>query len=155
MKMSGACQCGNITYTVSDEPLVTYACHCQDCQKRTGSAFAMGMFLPVAAVTVNGKLSEWQSLPDSGVSKSRYSCSNCGNIIYGIGSEQPDLLKLQPGTLDDTRAVHPEVHLWMQSAQAWFTLPEQVPQFATQPDNPIEFLAAATRYRKKIQDKKP
>ena len=43
LPLSGSCQCGAITYTVDAEPLFTYACHCSSCQKRTGSAFSLGL----------------------------------------------------------------------------------------------------------------
>lgn len=40
---TGSCQCGAITYALSGEALFVYACHCHSCQKRTGSAFSMGL----------------------------------------------------------------------------------------------------------------
>lgn len=39
--MSGECNCGNVTYEVFRAPLLTYVCHCGNCQKRSGSAFGM------------------------------------------------------------------------------------------------------------------
>ena len=39
----GSCQCGAIQLTVNSAPLLTYACFCSSCQKRTGSAFSMGL----------------------------------------------------------------------------------------------------------------
>lgn len=37
---SGGCLCGALRYRVTAEPLTLYACHCTDCQRRTGTAFA-------------------------------------------------------------------------------------------------------------------
>jgi len=39
----GHCLCGNVRHRVDLEPLMVYACHCTECQRRTGSAFAISM----------------------------------------------------------------------------------------------------------------
>ena len=48
---SGSCQCGNVNYEITDEPLVTYACHCRDCQKLSTSAFSIWTQWPLLAVS--------------------------------------------------------------------------------------------------------
>lgn len=34
--ITGGCVCGAIRYEVTAEPIVTFNCHCRDCQKTTG-----------------------------------------------------------------------------------------------------------------------
>ena len=142
----GSCQCGAIRYTLHSEPLFIYACHCRDCQKRTGSAFSMGLVVAAATLAVDGELTAWSRYSDEGNTNTRYSCADCGNIIYGIGESNPDLAKLQAGTLEDTTDVAPDVHMWTCRKQAWVTLPPEVPQFDTQPDA-MTLLQAAMDYR--------
>jgi len=84
---------------------------------------------------------------DKGVTNTRYSCADCGNIIYGIGESTAAFAKLQAGTLDDTSAVQPEVHIWTQNKQHWLILPERVPQFETQPTELSALLQPALDYR--------
>ncbi len=36
----GGCLCGQLRFTVTDEPMSVGPCHCKDCQKQTASAFA-------------------------------------------------------------------------------------------------------------------
>jgi hypothetical protein len=43
---SGGCQCGAIRYEITGSPVAVYACHCTECQKQSGSAFAMGAVIP-------------------------------------------------------------------------------------------------------------
>ena len=136
-----------MTYTVSAEPLFTYACHCHSCQQRTGSAFSMGLVISVAALEAKGELTAWNRISDQGNSNTRYSCSSCGNIIYGLSDNSPELAKLQAGTLDDTREVEPEIHMWTGNMQSWLVLPPGIRQFETQPDDPLELLQAALDYR--------
>ena len=38
---TGGCQCGAITYEITADPIMTYACHCTICQTQSGSAFGM------------------------------------------------------------------------------------------------------------------
>ena len=36
---SGRCQCGEITYSLDKEKVISaHHCHCKDCQRRTGAA---------------------------------------------------------------------------------------------------------------------
>ena len=151
MKVTGGCQCEGIRYTLEGEPLMTYACHCRDCQRRTGSAFSEGILILDDQISLEGDLSTWQRKSDTGVVKIRHSCASCGNIIYGTADNMTGLLLLQAGTLDDTSAVHPEIHMWIQSAQPWVTLPEGVPSWETQADDMAKMLQAAVDYRQSIK----
>jgi hypothetical protein len=145
--LNGSCQCGAVTYTVSAEPLFTYACHCGSCQKRTGSAFSLGLVIATEALDLKGALTTWSRVSDQGNTNTRYSCASCGNIIYGIGNTSPDLAKLQAGTLEDTGAVEPEVHMWTSKKQRWLILPDRVQQFETQPQDGLALFQAAMDYR--------
>ena len=144
---TGSCQCGAVTYSVSAEPLFTYACHYHSCQKRTGSAFSMGLIIPTDALHLSGELSTWSRTSDDGNTNTRYSCAECGNIIYGVGESSPGLTKLQAGLLDNTRELEPEVYIWARSKQTWVNLPQRARPFDTQPDDPMALLQAAQTYR--------
>ena len=146
----GSCQCGEVRYSLTAEPLMTYACYCQNCQKRTGSAFSMGLIVSAATLQVEGRLSSWERQSDQGVTNVRFSCAACGNVIYGHGLDQPELLKLQAGTLEDAREVVPEVHLWTCRAQRWLELPPEAPRYERQPGDPMEMLQRAVQYRQQL-----
>lgn len=143
---SGKCQCGQVSYTLSGEPLMIYACHCSDCQKRTGSAFSEGMLVLESDLALSGSLSTWSRTGDSGTTKTRHSCTDCGNVIYGTADNMPGLRLLQPGTLDDSTGIVPQVHLWTCSAQSWLPIPPEVPQWETQPEDMTEVFQAAQAY---------
>ena len=61
---TGGCQCGNIRYTLNDEPLRLYACHCTVCQQRSGSAFGMSMVVDREIVEIKGELKSFFDLQD-------------------------------------------------------------------------------------------
>ncbi|MEZ5503494.1 MAG: GFA family protein [Halioglobus sp.] len=50
-----------MTYKVNSEPLFTYACHCNSCQKRTGSAFSLGLVITTATLDLQGALALLQA----------------------------------------------------------------------------------------------
>jgi hypothetical protein len=39
-KISGGCACGAIHYECNADPVVMLNCHCRDCQRASGSAYA-------------------------------------------------------------------------------------------------------------------
>ncbi len=135
---AGCCQCGTVQYSVSGEPMMTYACHCTDCQKRTGSAFSMGCIYPLSALSLDGALSTWKRISDDGNSNTRYSCAECGNVIYGVSTIAPEIIKLQPGTLESARAIAVDAHIWLRSACSWLVVPEDALRYDTQPDSLLE-----------------
>ncbi len=140
MTATGSCQCGQVQLVVSGEALVTYACHCRDCQKRTGSAFSMGLVMLAEQVALKGECTPWTRTSDDGHTNTRHSCSQCGNIIYGDSSATPGLWKLQAGLLDDTSALCPDVHIWTCRKQGWVSLPADTRCFDTQPQDLTELL---------------
>jgi hypothetical protein len=143
----GACQCGQLQLQLRSAPLFSYACHCQDCQKRTGSAFSMGLVCAAEGIAIDGQLSSWTRTSEDGHTNTRYSCADCGNIIYGASTASEGLWKLQTGLLDDTSDLHPEVHIWTCRKQAWLALPPDVPVFERQPEDLSDLLTAAINYR--------
>ena len=125
---------------------MTYACHCMSCQKRTGSAFSMGLIVLSDSLETHGELSAWSRFSDEGDTNTRYSCADCGNIIYGINEASPELAKLQAGILEDTSTIEPEVHIWTCRKQGWFDIPTGAPAFDKQADA-MTLLQAAQQYR--------
>ncbi len=133
--MTGECHCGAVTYRIRSASLLTYVCHCGSCQKRSGSAFGMGMVIPIDDIEIEGELSCWERVSDAGNKNPRYSCAVCGNVIYGLGAYTPGFAKIMPGTLTNTRDIRPDVHIWVGSAQQWVSIPDDVLQYHEQPND--------------------
>ena len=87
----GRCQCGAISYTLNNEPLFGYACHCYNCQKRTGSAFSMGLVITLDSLELEGELVELNEelLSDpSGINVDKYGAG----WLYALGAGEEGLL---------------------------------------------------------------
>ena len=63
----GGCICGAVRYRLTSEPLTFYACHCTDCRRHTGTAFALSMpMLRNAVELIRGDLASFDVALDGG-----------------------------------------------------------------------------------------
>jgi hypothetical protein len=119
LPLTGGCYCGAIRYEVNALPLAVNICHCHDCQRLTGSAFSMPMFVPRSAFAVlQGATKSWQRTSDSGRKSLQHFCGKCGTRLYTEPSN-PSIVNVRAGTLDDTSWLEPAVQVWTKSAQPW------------------------------------
>lgn len=147
---SGSCQCGSVTYEVTDEPVATVACHCRDCQKLSASAFSLTMVLKRSGFRLlSGELNSWTRPTDSGGTAVCWFCPECGNRIYHEDPALPDIIRLKPGTLDDTSILEPQALVWSCRRQPWLDHYADLPSFETQPD-PAAAMAAIAEGRSPV-----
>ena len=121
--MKGGCLCGAVRFTANAAPEFVALCHCIDCQKHTGSAFAIGIRLPKTALQLHGTVKTFSSLGDSGNPILRYFCPECGSSIYDEPTARPGKSNLNAGTLDDPSSVTPTLEIWCDHALPWVQLP--------------------------------
>jgi hypothetical protein len=121
--LNGGCACGAIRYEISAMPLLLYACHCTECQRRSGSAFALNMPVETKVFRiVKGAPKAWRNSGASGTVTIAWFCGDCGGRIHGERDGRPDSITVRAGTLDDTSWLRPAAHLFMRSAQPWETI---------------------------------
>lgn len=137
--LAGSCICGAVTYSARGRPNRTYACHCHECQKRSGSSFAILLPVAKASFKVEGETIAIDQEEANGVVAKLHICSKCMTRIYTVNPIWTDLIVLRGGTLSDTSNIDPAFHIWTESRQSWFTLPSDKPQFETQPTSPDEW----------------
>ena len=123
---TGGCQCGSVRYVLATEPIRVAACHCEECQRQSGSAFGMSMLVKKDSLTVTGLTKQFARVADSGNEVTGVFCPECGVRIYHVLASAPDVVSIKPGTLDDTRWLRPDLFIWMKSAQGWVPLPDNV-----------------------------
>ena len=73
MEIKGGCLCGAVRYTAEADPTSATVCHCRDCQKFTGSAFATLVRVAKEARTIEGTLKTFNSIGGSGNPTLRHS----------------------------------------------------------------------------------
>ena len=133
----GGCQCGAMRYEIAEAPLRTYACHCTDCQRITGSAFSLAIVVSDEEFRLT-KGEPWlvQRLADSGRVATRWLCRDCGSWVcsaaWAVPGQAPMRI-VQGGSLDDRSWLQPTRHFWTRSKQPWMEIPTGAEVFETQP----------------------
>ena len=124
--MAGGCACGAIRYRVTEKPLIVHACHCLNCQKLTGSAFVINLWIERERVAIAGAEPKFYRLTaGSGQAHDVYYCEHCGTRLWSRFEAVPgETILLRAGTLDDPAAVTPDVHIYTRSKLPWVRLPE-------------------------------
>ena len=56
---TASCRCGQLRATATGEPVRVSVCHCLNCKRRSGSAFAAQVRFPADRVTISGS-SVWK-----------------------------------------------------------------------------------------------
>jgi hypothetical protein len=118
-KITGGCACGAIRYASDADPIVMVNCHCRDCQRTTGSAYAAVMVVPAAAVTLTGKPRYFRTVGEAGKWVERGFCPGCGSPVTLKLERFPDALAFQAASLDDPTQFAPVMDIFTTSAQPW------------------------------------
>ena len=125
---TGGCLCGRVRSIASGAPIRSHLCHCRDCQRYTGTAFASGMLFAEDMVKVEGELRAFAVTGTSGKPVHRLFCPTCGSGILVRGDVMPGLVVLQAGTLDDPATYAPAAEIYVASALAWVHAPGGFPR---------------------------
>ena len=135
----GGCLCAAVRYRVTEAPLSCYVCHCTDCQRRTGSAFAISLFVRRSAIELlNGTTSPYAARLADGRSKHGQYCAQCATRLWGEPAKAPHIAVVQTGTLDSADQFRPIAHIWTRSAQSWILIAADALIYEQQPADPLE-----------------
>ncbi|OYW16068.1 MAG: hypothetical protein B7Z39_02635 [Novosphingobium sp. 12-64-8] len=132
--IEGGCACGAVRYRALDAGFLPYACHCQGCQRRQGSAFALNQQVLAADFSCTGATTQGRVTSVSGAQVTHTACAACLTRVYTANDRRPDLVTIRTGTRDDSPQMSPAFHIWTSSMQPWIDLPGHVPAFTGQPD---------------------
>lgn len=131
MIQEGGCLCGALRYRVKAEPVRGSACHCRNCQRRTGSAFGIGAYFRAEDVELTRgepKRYEYRSDETDRWLRTEF-CGNCGTTVSWTAEALPGLRAVAGGSFDDPQWFRIERHGWMRSGHRWFVAPQGVETF--------------------------
>jgi hypothetical protein len=131
--ITGGCLCGRVRYAIDADPVRSGICHCQCCQRYTGSAFQPFMIFPRTAVRLEGTLTSFSARSDRGGIVYRRFCPNCGSGVINGSEADPGIAVILAGTLDDPSRFNPTVELFCGRAQSWLQLAGQRQRFPGMP----------------------
>jgi hypothetical protein len=131
--VSGECLCGSIKYSGYAEIKRVANCHCSDCQKVTGAAFATIIFVSDDGIDVAGTPQIFRHCADSGSKLEKHFCENCGSQMFSFNSNRKGVIGLRAGTLNQKELIKPEVNVYLDSKIASTSLNGKLPSFAKMP----------------------
>ncbi len=131
--MDGGCLCGDVRYRVSAKPMFVHCCHCLDCQRLSGSAFAINAMVEATNVELlQGKTETIKVPSSSGMGQLVVRCPNCQTAAwshYGLAKEK--ICFVRTGTLDNPDQIEPDIHIFTRSKLPWVKLPDDKPAVET------------------------
>lgn len=128
----GRCLCGGIRYEINGDIGEIIQCHCQNCRKSNGTAFATNAPVRIQDFKfVQGEhlLKKFQSSEGT----QRCFCEVCGSPILAIKSAVPEFYRLRLGTLETPIPHKPTRHLFVTEKANWDMITDDLPQHAQWP----------------------
>ena len=117
------CCCGSTTIELEDKIKLNALCHCDNCRKRTGSAFGHSLYFPRNAVRrIKGETRTYNLSGDSG-SQERYFCPACGTTLDWHWARFPDWVGVAGGCFTE-RPPHPTISACHENVLNWVHIPE-------------------------------
>jgi hypothetical protein len=130
MTRKAECACGRLHVTVENEPIAVVTCHCDFCQKRTGSAFQVSaVFSEDGQIAITGESKVYNGLEANGVGTSSgddisyHFCPTCGSTVFWTFEGRP-IVVIAVGNFADpdfptpTAELHsPLRHHWLRPVQ--------------------------------------
>ena len=120
---TASCRCGQLKATVTGEPVRVSVCHCLNCKKRSGSAFASQARWPESQVTIEGESKSFKKVSDSGNFATFYFCPECGSDVhYDNNGKFDGQIAIPLGAFDDPFFLRPNFSVWESRKHNWLEI---------------------------------
>jgi len=127
-ELTGRCLCGATRFRISGRVGAVGYCHCGQCRRASGTAFASNANVARANIEFLSGLddvTEYESSPG----KFRAFCGRCGSPIYSRRDSEPELRRIRLGSLDSDPERRPLGHVWVRSKAPWYSIGDSLPQY--------------------------
>jgi len=131
--LKGGCACGAIEFECSAKPICFFLCHCVDCRKATGSAYAPNVWFRSEAVKFTKMPASHVEKGISGEETRHEYCSDCGTPIGMCTDLHKDIYGFRASSFNDLQGLKPIANVWISTKLPWEKLDGSLPQFDTQP----------------------
>ena len=125
---TGGCLCGRIQFGIKGPIRNIIYCHCSQCRKAQGSAFATNGSVRASDFSIFSgadSLTGYESSPG----QTKYFCKICGSPIMSKSDSRPDQVRVRMGTIDSEIVERPMAHIFITSKANWEELTDDLPQY--------------------------
>lgn len=136
----GGCSCGAVRYRLTSRPMFTNCCHCLDCQKQTGGAFAINAMIETSRIEMLAGEPVVIDMPSpSGRGHEIHRCEKCEVALWSNYGRRTWMRFVRVATLDEPHAIKPDAHIFTRSRVPWVKLPDDTPAFEIYYDTPKQW----------------
>jgi len=123
------CCCGSLHVETSGEPAAVVACHCEECQRRTGSPFGVGAYFEKEKVRIEGPSKVYVRDGQEGRKLRMHFCPTCGTNLFWELDLRPDYIGVAVGAFVDPTFPAPTRSVWEESRHRWVSFGHEIEQF--------------------------
>ena len=128
--LTGGCLCAATRYEIDDVSGFQAICHCRMCQRASGSAFLGVRFVPGPHFRLTrGQTHHYASTP----TLNRHFCPTCGSPVF-VERHLTGNIAVVAGSLDDTSAFAPTMHICVESETPWVAAAALLPRLDRKPE---------------------
>ncbi|MCA1457656.1 GFA family protein [Bradyrhizobium sp. BRP22] len=120
------CCCGSLRAEATGEPALVAACHCMECQRRTGSPFGVATYFPKEQVRTEGPNKVYERGSDSGRKVELHFCPDCGSTVFWQAEYVRDLIGIALGAFADLSVPWPTLSGWEVTMHPWVTFDHEL-----------------------------
>ena len=121
-----SCTCGALTALATGDPIRNSVCHCLDCKRRTGSAFAWTAHWPADQIEVRGEAASHTHRSDEGFWARHHFCPTCHVTVWYEIERRPGIISIPVGAFADSDFPAPLVEVYEERRCGWIA--ELAPQ---------------------------
>ena len=135
--MKGSCNCGNVSFEVSNEIASLYQCHCTLCQKQSGSTSNTATIVKAPDflwLSGTDSISQWKK--DSGFTS--HFCKQCGSPVPNRLRES-NFYWIPMGLVENVD-IKISAHLCCNSKANWDDIPDAVIKYPDMPEDLDHFI---------------
>ncbi len=124
----GGCLCGRVRFRISGPIRDIVHCHCSQCRKAQGSAFATNGVVGASDYAI---LSGMDLLTGYKISprQTRYFCKFCGSPVFSKTESRPNQVRVRLGTIESDISERPMAHIFATSKANWEVITGDLPQY--------------------------
>ena len=127
MTRTARCSCGSLRVEVSADPDAVVACHCGECQRRTGSVFGVGAYFKKNHVRAEGPSKIYVRDGQEGRKLRNHSCPTCGTTVFWEADLRPDNIGVAVGAFHHSNFPQPTRSIWEESKHGWVAFAHDLP----------------------------
>lgn len=134
-RYTASCLCGGIQLQINADLQPIMVCHCTQCQKAQGAAFAAITQVQKKDLNIlqgEDLLQPYFASPN----KKRVFCKTCGSPIWSERLDKPEVVRLRAGLINENVPVRVVSHAYVSSKASWHVIGDDAPQYQQAVDNP-------------------